>query len=570
MKAKALGGFGGIAVLLVLLAEACGGSGDDTTTTPDGKDAAADAPVTVVDAGPSQTDGSATGSECNANDDCTAKLPTTTPADCATAVCDTIQHKCHFKAKDKDGDGHAAKNCSAATGTIETGDDCDDNDPNTFPGAWDGPETDFDAGPGVQVDRCDQRDNDCNGSPDDGKLTVDGGDKTCTCDPNKPLPCYEYSNGIPIAANTLDKDNKPMGQCKKGARTCENGVPSACVGAVGPGFIEVCDDIDHDCNGVSGNAGDVVPTAPVWFFDGDNDSFGDKNTASKQACVAPGASWKTDIPNTDCNDGDSAVNPGQFEVCDGKDNNCNIAIDEGVTSSFCADADGDSYCGSCISACTAPSGYRPQATCSAGSDCNDAAGSGENVHPGAFEYCGDGVDSNCGGGDSETYAGLGQGCTAGTAGVCRRTGTVVCDAAKTNTMCNATAGSPSGGSNAASTDPAIDLSDNTSNYDARWDYDCDHNVTTTDTLWTGTFRSNACAGSYDAACSTLSQTECGMGVFGAKQYTCETDSKFFYLTGLKLCGHTSKYINCLWDWNGTGRCDWVGGSGTTSGGIYCK
>jgi len=45
----------------------------------------------------------------------------------------------------------------------------------------------------------------------------------------------------------------------------------------------------------------------------------------------------------DCNDTDAAINPGGTEVCDYIDNNCNGAIDEGVTTPYYLDADSDGY-----------------------------------------------------------------------------------------------------------------------------------------------------------------------------------------------------------------------------------
>ncbi|MCK6586562.1 MAG: hypothetical protein HUU21_32765 [Polyangiaceae bacterium] len=44
----------------------------------------------------------------------------------------------------------------------------------------------------------------------------------------------------------------------------------------------------------------------------------------------------------DCDDADSATYPGATEVCDGKDNNCDGAIDEGNV--CCVDPDGDGVC----------------------------------------------------------------------------------------------------------------------------------------------------------------------------------------------------------------------------------
>jgi hypothetical protein len=553
MKSKALATLGS-AVFTICLVVACA---DEVTVPPtsdvDG-DAAGDAGASTPDTSTGQT------GECTTNADCEAKLPPTTPANCAVATCDALQKRCVFKAKDSDGDGHPAKKCSAATATIETGDDCDDEDSNTYPGAWDGPASDEDSGPNARPDRCDQTDNDCNGSPDDGKIPVDGGDRTCKCDPNKPLPCYEYPNGVPIDPSTLDADNNPKGACKKGTRTCPNGIPGTCVGAVGP-TTEQCNDLDLDCNGKSGNAGDTVPSAPIWYKDQDNDGYGDKDTAPRQQCVAPAAGWRQTLPNTDCNDNDAQVNPGLAEICDSKDNNCNGIVDEGVTIAFCADADNDSYCSAtCVQACTAPAGYRRSDTCLPGLDCNDAVST---VHPSAFEYCGDGVDSNCTGGDSETYANLGQGCTAGTFGVCKRTGNYVCTAAKTSTECNATAGTATSGSSAPSTDPLIDMTQERTGYNPRWDWNCNNTVEVVDRLYGGSFRAAACGGNYQSACRTFgSETECNAGVFYAKFFNCDYyPGSFIWIdpSSPEMCGRYASYIGCWWQQQPGGgyACDYI-------------
>jgi len=321
-----------MSVLLTCWAAACGDANTKTSDGSSGRDADMHADTKRADlssdlpSGDEDTTAPATIGECSRDSDCAARLPQTTPAGCAMAQCDTLQHKCHFVAKDQDGDGHPAKTCSATLGTIETGDDCNDGDPNTYPGAWDGPPG------GTHVDRCDHADNDCDGMIDNGTLMVTNGLKSCQCDPDNPSPCYEFANGAPIDPSTLGVDGKPKGACKLGTQSCTNGVPGLCVGAIGPG-VELCDNLDHDCNGVSGNAGNagkVINGVTTWYKDADGDNYGDVNTPSVQSCSAPGANWRPNIPKTDCNDGDPLINPGQVEICDGKDNNCSGIADEGI------------------------------------------------------------------------------------------------------------------------------------------------------------------------------------------------------------------------------------------------
>ena len=91
--------------------------------------------------------------------------------------------------------------------------------------------------------------------------------------------------------------------------------------AVNPDATEVCDGIDNNCDGNIDEAG-----GSTWYADVDADTYGDP-ASTTVSCDMP-MGYVAD--NTDCNDGDAAINPAATEVCDGVDNNCDGNIDEGI------------------------------------------------------------------------------------------------------------------------------------------------------------------------------------------------------------------------------------------------
>lgn len=95
----------------------------------------------------------------------------------------------------------------------------------------------------------------------------------------------------------------------------------------------------------------------------------------------------------DCDDTQMNVNPGQSEVCDGIDNDCDGDIDEDVTANLFLDMDGDGWGDprQPYKACHEEAGYA-----SRGQDCNDR---NVQVYPGAADVEGDGIDANCDGKD---------------------------------------------------------------------------------------------------------------------------------------------------------------------------
>ncbi|GDX83630.1 hypothetical protein LBMAG42_54410 [Deltaproteobacteria bacterium] len=162
---------------------------------------------------------------------------------------------------------------------------------------------------------------------------------------------------------------------------------------VNPSGVEVCDGIDNDCDGTI----DDGVLLPYWA-DVDGDSYGDINAEITDCSAPPGYVENTD----DCDDTEADRWPGNPEVCDGLDNDCNEVIDEDVKDPFWGDADGDGYGdeNTPTEACSAPSGYVANAE-----DCLDTDAA---VSPAETEVCHDGLDNDCDG----TSNGCGLGGTA--------------------------------------------------------------------------------------------------------------------------------------------------------------
>ena len=158
---------------------------------------------------------------------------------------------------------------------------------------------------------------------------------------------------------------------------------------INPGAVEVCDGIDNNCDSQIDE--DVKTT---YYQDADSDGYGNESEVAK-GCSPPDGYIEA---GGDCNDSTADgvdYNPGITEVCDGVDNNCDEAIDEGVVVTFYSDADGDGYGvdGKTADACDPPSGYSAENT-----DCDDEDGT---IFPGAPEVCGDDEVNDCDGLESD-------------------------------------------------------------------------------------------------------------------------------------------------------------------------
>ena len=327
--------------------------------------------------------------------------------DCDGAVDDGLESTWYADA-DGDGFGDAAVTvaaCDPGPGWVAVGSDCDDANSAIFPGA---------------VETCDGLDDDCDGLLDDADPDVssqstwyadadgdgygDGGLATAACeapsgtvalggDCDDTDPAYNpgavetdctdpHDYNCDGSTGYADADGDGWAACAE----CDDGDA-----AVNPDAAEVCDGVDDDCDGLVDEP-DALDAA-TWYADRDGDGYGDAGTFAT-ACNAPGG-YVADA--TDCDDAAAGTHPGAAERCDGVDQDCDGFVDEGVTSTFYADTDGDGYGDPAVTtaACAAPGGYVADAT-----DCDDGA---PGTHPGAAEHC-DGVDEDCDGATDEVGA----------------------------------------------------------------------------------------------------------------------------------------------------------------------
>ena len=275
----------------------------------------------------------------------------------ARETCDLLDNNCDgvidegvksafYKDADGDGFGTSATTttaCAAPTGYVSNATDCNDQSAAINPGA---------------NELCNDTDDDCDGAIDDGvsKSTY-----------------YQDADGDSYGSTTVSVAAcaRPVGyQANSG--DCDD-----TRAAVNPGAAEVCNGLDDNCSG-----GIDEGLTKTFYKDADGDTWG-SNLVWISACTMPAGyanrTW-------DCDDTNPAVYPGATETCNTIDDNCMGGIDEGLTTTFYADADGDGSGAASIVACTMPAGYVTLA-----GDCNDSNAA---IRPGAVETC-DGLDNDC-------------------------------------------------------------------------------------------------------------------------------------------------------------------------------
>ncbi|HUM46387.1 MAG TPA: MopE-related protein [Chitinophagales bacterium] len=270
--------------------------------------------------------------------------------DCANGTDDGLSFTTYYADNDDDGYGNALGGTTSTCNGVPadystTNDDCNDSNSNVNPG---------------ETETCNSVDDDCANGVDDGLTT------------------YNYY---------ADNDNDGYGNGAGGVYiTCISETPAGFSTSdddcndtnenVNPGETEFCNGVDDNCaNGV-----DDGLTTYTYYADNDDDGYGNGAGGTYVTCTSEtpeGYSTTAD----DCNDEIEAINPGATETCNGVDDNCNNLTDEGLTTIYYYDKDGDGFGENLSQELCAPTGFY---TATVGGDCNN---DNETIYPGAPEQC---------------------------------------------------------------------------------------------------------------------------------------------------------------------------------------
>ena len=177
---------------------------------------------------------------------------------------------------------------------------------------------------------------DCNGKDDDCDGFVDNmlrGNKS-----QLTQACFTQGSGCQKQSNGSYKCNLP---CQTGRRTCQNGTWTTCQGESKP-QTESCNGKDDDCDGIIDNKpGSKDPLGQPCYPSG---TFPGKGECKRGIFACENGKWSSVCSN--------AIVPTK-EVCDGKDNDCNGQVDDNLTSQGkpCTDNTKSPPCNIGITAC---------------------------------------------------------------------------------------------------------------------------------------------------------------------------------------------------------------------------
>jgi alpha-tubulin suppressor-like RCC1 family protein len=206
---------------------------------------------------------------------------------CGPSACNEAT-RCDCSHPDQDGDGFLIGPCTTAQYF-----DCDDTDANRKPG---------------NAEVCDaaQHDEDCRDESYGAKDADDDGafDQSCA---NKSFyqPLY-FTPSKPLIASGSDCDDDNR--------------------FVRPGAVEVCDNLDNNCNGQIDDVTSGQGDPHTYYRDADADQYGTDVNPLDTLCNSPPPGYA--LLKGDCIDTDGRVNPGREEICDGVDNDCSGTVDQ--------------------------------------------------------------------------------------------------------------------------------------------------------------------------------------------------------------------------------------------------
>ena len=289
----------------------------------------------------------------------------------ATEICNSIDDNCNTVVdegavglglyyQDNDGDGYGSSvsqlACAGVSGFATQNGDCDDTDPGINPGI---------------TEVCDFKDNDCDG-------VIDEGFPVSAWYPDADGDNYGANNSL------LYHCEQPVGY------VADDGDCNDTVASINPLGVEVCNGADDDCDG---GIDETIPTT-IWYQDNDGDGYGLSSVIRYDCQQPPGYT----ALGGDCDDTDPTLHPGVTEICNGLDDDCDGAIDEGFpVFAWYQDNDGDNFGSNSFLDydCQQPAGY-----VSAAGDCDDSNAA---IHPNATEIC-NLADDDCDGGVDEGFS----------------------------------------------------------------------------------------------------------------------------------------------------------------------